>query len=62
MKELLYLFLYPLLCIVDEVKKPFVIRKFWDEWERESFEHKGYRINRSLYKIINGELVSKGEK
>jgi hypothetical protein len=34
-------------------------KKFWEQWKQNSFEHNGYRLNKDLYEIVNGEIKEK---
>lgn len=56
MKELIFIFLYPLLCIVDQIMITISINKFWKEWKQNSFEYKGYRFNKLFYNVVNDKL------
>ena len=35
------------------------IKKYWKQWEQDSFEFNGTRYNKKFYKIENGKMVER---
>jgi len=54
------IFLLTLLLVISiEYRENERIKKYWKDWENNSFEYKGWRISKDFYELIDGQLVEK---